>query len=212
VILTHRFAKPVVALLCTIPFLVFVWRWETNRLGINPLEAGARYTGECVIRLLLITLCITPLRRIPGLANLIRFRRMLGLFAFFYACVHLLHYLWLDKAWIWEIIWEDFRLRRFYIFGWIAFLLMFPLALTSTNWSVRFLGGKRWQLLHRLIYLSAASGITHYYLQDKLPAPMSITYFKVLAALLAIRIFFYVRKRLSARAPHPAAAVRKSVK
>src|SRR6185295_6111535 len=105
VILRHRLAKPVVFVLCLIPLMVLVYRWQTHDLGINRAETVARFTGSCTIRLLFLTLCVTPLRRIPGMSELIRFRRMLGLFVFFYASLHFLHYLWLDKDWNWEIIW-----------------------------------------------------------------------------------------------------------
>ena len=199
VILRHRLAKPVVFVLCLIPLAVLVYRWQTHDLGINRAETVARYTGSCTIRLLFLTLCVTPLRRIPGMSELIRFRRMLGLFTFFYASLHFLHYLWLDKGWEWAIIWEDFRLRRFYIFGWTALLTLTPLALTSTNAAVRFMGGKWWQRLHRLVYISAIAGVIHFYLQDKFPDPLSLTYAKIVAVLLGIRLALFLWKRLRPR-------------
>jgi methionine sulfoxide reductase heme-binding subunit len=198
-ILRHRLAKPVIFLLCLVPLAVLVYRWQTHQLGINRAETVARFTGSCTIRLLFLTLCVTPLRRLPGLSDLIRFRRMLGLFTYFYASLHFLHYLWLDKAWDWAIIWEDFRLRRFYIFGWTALLTLTPLALTSTNAAVRYLGAKRWQRLHRLVYVSPIAGVIHFYLQDKLPDPLSLTYAKIVAVLLGIRLALFLWKKLPPR-------------
>jgi sulfoxide reductase heme-binding subunit YedZ len=200
-VLTHRLAKPVIFLLCLAPLMLLLYRWQTGQLGVNRIETVARFTGNCTIRLLLLTLGVTPLRRIPGLGDLIRFRRMLGLFAFFYGSLHFLHYLWIDKGWNWEIIWEDLRLRRFYIMGWTAYLGMIPLALTSSAAAVRALGGKRWLRLHRLVYASAAAGVIHYYWQDKIPAPESLIYARILAVLLAVRLAFFLKRIAGRRVP-----------
>lgn len=194
--LRHRAVKPLLFLLCLIPFALLVYRWETNQLGINRAETVARFTGDWTLRMLLFSLTITPLRRITGWNDLIRFRRMLGLFAFFYGSLHLLHYLSIDKAWFWPEIWEDLRIRRFFIMGWTAYLSMVPLALTSTTAAIRALG-KRWQLLHRLAYLSAIAGVVHFYWQGKAALWDPILYGIAVFILLILRVWF-ARKKLLA--------------
>lgn len=146
------------------------------------------------MRFLLLTLCITPLRRLPGLSALIRYRRLLGLFAFFYACVHLAIYAWIDKAFDWPVIWEDFTQRRFYIAGLLGLLLMVPLAVTSTAGWIRRLGGKTWQRLHRLIYFATAAGVVHYYWQGKSFVLSPVLYGVALVILLAFRVLIWRRK------------------
>ena len=200
--LTRRFAKPLVFCLCLIPLACLVYWWLTDQLGFNPVETLMRFTGTWTLRFLLITLCISPLRRLPGWSSLIRFRRMLGLFAFFYGCIHLLNYLNFDKAWNWAIVWEDLTFRRFYIFGLAAFSLMLPLALTSSTAAIRALG-KNWQRLHRLIYLSASAGIVHFYLQDKIPDPQSINYGIILGTLLAARVLLFGYRKFTLRTRTP---------
>ena len=156
-VLTSRWTKLFVWLLCLLPAALLLWRWQHNELGINWIEKVQRGTGDWTMRFLLFTLCITPLRRLPGLSALIRYRRLLGLFAFFYGCLHLTIYAWVDKAFEWNVIWEDFTHRRFYIAGLLGFVLLIPLALTSTAGWIRRLGGKNWQRLHRLIYFATAA-------------------------------------------------------
>jgi sulfoxide reductase heme-binding subunit YedZ len=195
-VLLHPAVKPLVFSLCLVPFGLLVYWWTTHQLGINPSEYLLRFTGNWTLRFLLITLCITPLRRLTGRNEFIRFRRMIGLFAFFYGTVHMLSYLNFDKGWNWAIIWEDLTFRRFYIFGLGAYVLMLPLAVTSTSAAIRTLGGKNWQRLHYLVYLSPASGVVHFYLQDKLPDPLSITYGTILAVLLGIRLAYFVYKKV----------------
>jgi len=195
-VLTRPAAKAVVFSLCLVPFGLLVYWWLTGRLGINPTETLLRFTGNWTLRFLLITLCVTPLRRLTGVNELIRFRRMIGLFAFFYGTVHVLNYLNFDKAWNWAIIWEDLTFRQFYIFGLGAYVLMLPLAVTSTSAAIRRLGGKNWQRLHYLVYLSPASGVVHFYLQDKLPDPMSINYGIILGVLLGIRVAYFGYKKV----------------
>lgn len=192
-----RLLKPAVFLVFLIPLAVLAWRWQTHQLGINRTEAVARFTGDWTIRFLLLSLAITPLRKIKGLSSLIQYRRMLGLFAFFYGSLHFLHYLALDKQWFWPEIWEDLRIRRFFIMGLAAWLLMLPLALTSTNWAIRKMGGKRWQLLHRLAYLSAIAGVVHFHWQGKSLLLDPLIYMVVLGLLLGLRVVFYLRKQRS---------------
>lgn len=176
------------------PLLWLAWKWLHHDLGINRIEFVARYTGGWTLRFLLLTLAITPLRRIPGLRDLIRFRRMLGLIAFFYATLHALHYFAIDAQWNREVLWEDFTVRRFFIAGLTALTLLVPLAVTSFDAAVRWLGARRWQRLHRLIYASAIAAIFHYIWQGKYISLTPLLYAGVLALLLAIRIVVAVRK------------------
>lgn len=185
--LRHRLVKPIIFLLCLVPVALLAYRWQTNQLGFNRAETVARFTGDWTLRMLLFSLTITPLRRITGWNDLIRFRRMLGLFAFFYGTLHLFHYLWMDKGWFWPEIWDDLTVRRFFIMGWTAFLLMVPLALTSTTAAIRKLG-KKWALLHRLAYVSAVAGVVHFYWQGKAALWDPILYGVAVFLLLAIRV------------------------
>ena len=190
-----RFAKPIVFLLCLLPLANLAWRWYGNDLGINRIETVARYSGNWTLRFLLLSLCITPLRRLPGLTGLLRFRRMIGLFAFFYATLHALHYFGVDVQWNMEIIWEDLTTRRFFIAGILAWALMVPLAATSFNAAIRWIGGKRWQLLHRLAYVSAMAGVVHYFWQGKAALWPPIYYGLFLGTLLLYRIGYWMTHR-----------------
>ena len=203
--LRHRAVKPILFLLCLVPFTVIAYRWQTHQLGFNPAETVARFTGDWTLRMLLFSLTITPLRRLTGWNDLIRFRRMLGLFAFFYGSVHLMHYLAIDKAWFWPEILDDLKVRRFFIMGWIAFLCMVPLAITSTTAAIRALG-KRWQLLHRLAYVSAVAGVVHFYWQGKAALWDPILYGMVVFVLLALRLWFSRKKLLALFADRPKVA------
>jgi sulfoxide reductase heme-binding subunit YedZ len=192
---TSRFAKPIVFLLCLSPLLYLAWRWQNNDLGINRIETVARFTGNWTLRILLFSLCITPLRRLPGLGGILRFRRMIGLFAFFYGTLHALHYFGVDVQWNTEIIWEDITVRRFFIAGMLSLALMAPLAATSFNDAVRWMGAKRWQLLHRLAYVSAAAGVIHFFWQGKAALWTPIYYGLFLGALLLFRIGYWATHR-----------------
>jgi methionine sulfoxide reductase heme-binding subunit len=189
-----RWLRTLIFAACLAPLAWLAWRWYNNRLGINSIEFVARYTGSWTLRLLLITLAITPLRRIPGLSPIIRFRRMIGLFTFFYGVFHGLHYFARDAQWNTEVIIEDLTYRRFFIAGALALLLMTPLALTSFNAAIRWMGGRRWQLLHRLIYLSAAAAIVHYLWQYKALTMPPLIHGMILGFLLLIRVVLYFTK------------------
>ena len=191
----NPWVKRTTLLLCLVPFLVLVWRWTHHQLGINTVETVARYTGDWTIRFMLLTLAVTPLRRLPGLNPLIGYRKMLGLYTFFYACVHALHYWAIDIQWNMQILAEDLTIRRFFIAGMIALVLMIPLAVTSTNAMIRRLGGKRWAALHRLVYVSAIAGVVHYLWQGKTATVDPLLYAALLAVLLGVRIVFRLRKR-----------------
>ena len=156
--------------------------------------------GDC-LRWLVISLAITPLRRLsPRLAWLVRFRRLIGLFAFFYGCLHLLTWLWLYNGFDFAAMLDDLSKRRYIMAGMAAWLLLVPLAATSTNWSIRKLGGKRWQALHRLAYVSAICGVIHYWWIVKRGVRTPITITLVLAALLLARIVWSTRQRINQHA------------
>ena len=183
-VLSSRWTKAAVFLACLVPAVLLYWRWWHHLLGPNWIERAQHFTGDWILRFLILTLCISPLRKLPGLNALIRYRRMLGLFAFFYASVHFWIYLQFDKAWYWQEMYGDFTQRRFYIFGLIAFVALVPLAATSYAAAIRWLGGRRWQWLHRLIYIAALSGALHYYLQGKSIVLRAVYYAAVIVGLL----------------------------
>jgi sulfoxide reductase heme-binding subunit YedZ len=184
----HRYFKPLVFLACLVPLGGLVWRGFHAQLGANPIEAITHGTGDWTLRFLLVTLAVTPLRKLSRQYWLISFRRMFGLFAFFYGFLHLMTYVWLDKFFDVHEMLVDIAKRKFITAGMTAFALMIPLALTSTKWSIRKLGGKRWQTLHRLIYFSAAAGVIHYIWLVKADKKKPLEYGAVLAALLLYRV------------------------
>jgi methionine sulfoxide reductase heme-binding subunit len=186
-LLNSKWAKPLVFLACCLPLIALGLRAFRSELGPNPVEFITHATGDWTLRLLIITLCITPFRRIWRLPELIRFRRMLGLFAFFYACLHFSTYIVLDKFFNLADIWADIAKRKFITVGFAAFLLLIPLAVTSTAAMIRRLGGKNWQLLHRLIYVSALLGVIHYYWLVKSAVIRPLAYGAIFAILMLWR-------------------------
>ena len=191
-----RYLKPAIFLACLIPLARLVWRGLHADLGANPIEFITHATGDWTLRFLLITLCITPLRRLTRQYWLIGWRRMLGLFAFFYGTLHLMTWVWLDKFFDPHEMLADIAKRRFITAGMTAFALMIPLALTSTRWAIRKLGGKRWQALHRLIYFSAAAGVIHYIWLVKADLRKPLEYAAVLGALLGYRLVAWLTSRM----------------
>ncbi|PYS31031.1 MAG: sulfoxide reductase heme-binding subunit YedZ [Acidobacteria bacterium] len=182
-------SKPAVFVVCLVPMVWLVWDTFAGNLSANPIEDIRNRTGIWTLRFLMITLSVTPLRRIIGWPSLIRFRRMLGLFAFFYAFVHFITYIWLDQAFAWnEIVKDMISKRPFILSGVASFVLLIPLAITSTKKWIGRLGGKRWQMIHRLIYLSAVVGVLHYYWRVKLDIARPLAYGAVLAVLLGLRL------------------------
>jgi len=190
-----RLLKLLVFVLCLGPAFVLTWKGFHNRLGANPIDVITRTTGHWTLNFLLITLAVTPLRRMTSMAWMIRFRRMLGLYAFFYGSLHLMTYLWLDKFFDLHDIVHDIAKRRFITAGMTAWTLMLPLALTSTAGWIRRLGGKRWRIVHRLIYLSAAAGVIHFIWLVKADLRRPLTYAAVLATLLGFRLIVWARSR-----------------
>jgi sulfoxide reductase heme-binding subunit YedZ len=193
-----RYLKPAVFLACLAPLGWLVWRALHAQLGANPIETVTHSTGDCTLTFLLITLSVTPLRKLTRQYWLINFRRMLGLFAFFYGTLHLMTWVWLDKFFDVHEMLADVVKRRFITAGMTAFALMIPLALTSTKWSIRRLGGKRWQLLHRLIYFSAAAGVIHYIWLVKADLKKPLEYAAVLAVLMLYRLLTWIISRSAA--------------
>jgi len=193
-----------VFVLCLLPLVYLSWRWYHHDLTANRVEYVARFLGIWALRFLLGTLAITPLRRIPGLAGLMKIRRMLGLFSFFYGFLHGLHYFVFDVEWSWPVIQDDLSHRRFFIAGLAALLLLTPLAATSFDGAIRWLGGKKWQRLHRLVYLAAIAAVVHYAWQGKGITNRNLYYAAVLLVLLLARVVYWLVKKL----PAPAIPVR----
>ncbi len=167
---------------------ILMLNYLPHEMGFNPVEYTHRFLGDTAIRVLLVTLVITPIRDIFGWAPIILIRRRIGLAAFFYAALHILAYLWLDKMWSLTALWEDVLLRQYITFGMAAFVLMLPLALTSTNGAIRKMGRKAWQWLHYLIYPLAILAVLHHFFMVKGNQPEPLVHGAILAALLTWRI------------------------
>jgi methionine sulfoxide reductase heme-binding subunit len=193
--LSRRWLKPVIFLLCLAPVAILMWRGFHDELGANPIEWITHKTGDWTLRFLVFTLAITPFRKALELPALIKYRRMLGLFAFFYGTLHLMTYVWLDKFFDFGAMLRDVARRPFITAGFTAFVLMIPLALTSTKGWIRRLGGRRWQRLHRLVYASACAGVIHYYWLVKSDVRLPVFYGSLVALLLAWRVVWAIRKR-----------------
>jgi sulfoxide reductase heme-binding subunit YedZ len=183
--------------ICLIPFAQLAYAAYTGDLGVNPIEFITRFTGSWALFILLASLAVTPLRRITGWNELIKFRRMIGLFAFFYTLLHFSTYLVLDHFFDFTAIGKDILKRPYVTAGFIGFVVMIPLATTSTSGMIRRLG-KRWQQLHRLVYVAAIAGVIHFYWLVKADISRPAQYGAVLALLLGCRLFFKYRPRLTA--------------
>lgn len=200
-----RYLKPAVFLACLAPLVTLVWRGFHAGLGANPIEFITHSTGDWTLIFLLVTLSVTPLRKLTRQYWLISLRRMFGLFAFFYGCLHLMTYVWLDKFFDAHEMLKDIAKRRFITAGMTAFALMLPLALTSTKWAIRKLGGKLWQALHRLVYFSAAAGVIHYVWLVKADLKKPIEYAVVLGALIVYRLLAWIASSVRHSAGVPTA-------
>ncbi|HEX8353237.1 MAG TPA: protein-methionine-sulfoxide reductase heme-binding subunit MsrQ [Pyrinomonadaceae bacterium] len=172
-----------------VPLALLGWDWRGGRLGANPLDFVTRTTGTLTLVFLVLTLAVTPLRKWTGAQWLVRLRRMLGLYAFFYGALHLTAYVWFDKSFDAAAIAQDVARRRFILVGFLAFASMVPLAVTSTDRMIKRLGGKRWQKLHRLVYLSAVAGVVHYYLLVKSDLRKPLLFAALVALLLGYRAY-----------------------
>jgi methionine sulfoxide reductase heme-binding subunit len=184
-----RFSKFVLFINALVPLALLLWDVYHKRVGANPLEFATRTTGMLTLVFLLITLAVTPVRKIVGLNWLVKFRRMLGLFAFFYGFLHLMTYIWFDRYFNLKSVPGDVVSRPFIALGMAAFFLMVPLAITSTSKMVRRLGGKRWNLLHKLVYLAGIAGVLHFWLLVKSDTRLPLTFGFILLLLLAHRLF-----------------------
>lgn len=186
-------------LACLLPLAGLAYGLWQDRLGANPIEHVIRSLGDWALRLLLITLAVTPLRRLTGWNWLQKLRRMLGLYAFFYAALHLSTYLWVDQFFDWIAIARDIIKRPFITVGMLTFTLMLPLALTSNQAMLRRLGGPRWQALHRVVYAVAICAVLHYWWMVKLDVTQPALHAAVLAILLGARLA-WARKSAIGRA------------
>lgn len=186
---------------CLLPLASLVYGLFADTLGANPIEALTRGLGDWTLRFLLLTLAVTPLRRLAGLPWLLQLRRLLGLYAFFYASLHLLSYLWLDQFFDWAEIARDIVKRPFITAGFAAFTLLLPLAATSTNAMIRRLGGRRWRALHRSVYVVAILGVLHYGWLVKKDITEPAIYALVLAVLLGLRLYWHLQEKIATRHP-----------
>jgi sulfoxide reductase heme-binding subunit YedZ len=189
-----KYFKPAIFLASLAPLGRLVWRAYNSDLGANPIQVITWSTGTWTLVFLMLTLSITPLRQITKQYWLIQYRRMLGLFAFFYGCLHFTTYIWLDQFFDLHSVAKDIVKRPFITVGFSAFVLMIPLALTSTQRSIRWLG-KRWQTLHRLIYATAVLGVVHYIWLVKKDIRKPVIYAVVLGILLLYRVSVWLTKQ-----------------
>ncbi|MGO8985108.1 MAG: sulfite oxidase heme-binding subunit YedZ [Terriglobales bacterium] len=195
-----RIFKIFIFLGALVPLGRLVWKALHDGLGANPIEVITHATGDWTLIFVLTTLAVTPLRRITHQYWLIGVRRMIGLFAFFYGTLHFLTYIWLDKFFDVHEMWKDVAKRPFITVGFSAFILMIPLALTSTAWSIRRLGGKNWQRLHRLIYATGILGVIHYFWLVKADKRKPIEYGIVLSSLLVYRLVLWISEKRKVQA------------
>ena len=209
-LLLHSAAKPLVFLLCLLPIGWLVYLVATNGAGANPQEYLIRATGDWTLRFICIGLAVTPLRTLSSTPQLARFRRMLGLFTYFYVSVHLLSYSWFDMGFDVQDIIKDIIKRPFILVGFLAFVLLTPLAATSFNAAVKRMGAKRWQLLHKLIYVISGLGLLHFFWMrsGKNDYAEVFVYAAIIAVLLGWRVWQYLNKKKAAAAQiRPQAAI-----
>lgn len=199
-----RFSKVLLFINSLVPLVLLGWDAYRKRLGANPLEFVTRTTGMLTLISLLVTLAITPVRKISGWNFLGKFRRMLGLYAFFYGFLHFMTYVWFDRFFNIRSAVGDIVQRPFIAIGMASFFMMLPLAITSTNRMVKRIGGKRWSKLHKLIYVAGVGGVIHFYMLVKSDTRLPITFACVLALLLGYRIYeANQRPRVQSRSPIP---------
>jgi len=206
-----RWTKVVLFAACLVPILLLapgLWMLATSgyspALTANPIEYITHYTGDWTIRFLLFTLCVTPLRKILNQPKLVRYRRMLGLFAFFYVCLHFLTWFVLDKFFSFPEMWADIVKRRYITVGMLGFAMLIPLAITSTAGWVRRLGFAQWQRLHRLIYFAVLAGVIHYYWLVKSDVRLPLMYGAMLAILMLYRFAIWKKAPARVSAARPA--------
>lgn len=210
VFIVSRIIKPLLFCAALVPLAWLGWDALHDDLGANPIQEISHRTGDWTLRFLLLTLAITPLRRLTGWRTLLRLRRMLGLYAFFYACLHFLTYVGLDQFFDLETIVADVAKHPYVLVGFTCFLLLIPLAATSTDGMMRRLGGRRWQRLHRLVYFIAVGGVVHFLWLVKSDLRQPLLYAAVLALLLGYRL--YVRFATNPLPPPRTAGVDSSIR
>lgn len=205
--------KPIAFLLCLTPAAVLAWNFwgvmhdRPEALGANPIREAEIFTGLWTLRFLAITLAVTPVRELLGIGALAKYRRMLGLFTFFYACVHLSMWVGVDWFFDWKAMGGEIAKHKYILIGMTTFVLLLPLALTSTNAAVRRLGGARWARLHRLVYVCAITGTVHYLWAVKKDTLFPLIYLVVFALLLGFRLWEHyvgpvrLRSRMARRSP-----------
>ena len=203
----RRVVKPAAFVACLIPLALILSGLFTGALGANPIEEITHRTGKTTLILLLVTLAVSPARRLTGIGALMGLRRMLGLFAFTYVTLHFLTYLVLDQFFAWDLIIEDIADRPYITVGFTSFVLLIPLAVTSTRGWIRRLGGRRWNRLHRLVYISAAGGVLHYLWLVKVDTRPPIIYGLILIVLLSTRLIHQRRRRRRSASPAPRPAL-----
>jgi DMSO/TMAO reductase YedYZ heme-binding membrane subunit len=199
-----HFAKLLVLVNAAVPATLLGWDAWHHKLGANPVNFAILTTGMSALIFLMLTMLVTPLRKISGLNWLISFRRMLGLYAFFYACLHFLIFFSLDRGFSVSGTLSEMVKRKYLIVGSTGLLVMVPLAVTSTNAMIKRLGGKRWRALHRLAYVAAIAGVIHYYMQVKADVRQPLVFAAVLAILLGWRLVVYWQRPKPATAATPA--------
>jgi len=195
-----RFIKLLILVNGLVPLALLIWDQSHNRLGANPQNFLILTTGMMTLIFLILTMAVTPLRKVTGWNWLIQFRRTLGLYAFFYGCLHFLCFFSLDRGFSVASTLTEMVKRKYLIVGGTALLAMAPLALTSTNAMIKRLGGKRWRALHRLAYVAAIAGVIHYYMQVKADVRQPLAFAAVLAVLLGYRLVVYLRRPKAAPA------------
>jgi sulfoxide reductase heme-binding subunit YedZ len=207
---SRQLLKPGVFVACLMPLAALAWNAATDNLGANPIDAITDQTGIWTLRFLLITLVVTPVRRLTGWSRVIQLRRMLGLFAFFYGALHFVTYVWLDQFFLVKEIMADVVMRPFITVGFLSFVLLIPLAIISTTKMIKRLGGKWWQRLHRLLYGIAVGGVLHYLWLVKADVQLPLMYGGLLAILLGYRVWVaYGRRSKPLHLPQRQVAVSK---
>jgi len=186
--------RRLIFVLCLTPLMWLTWKMVFVGVGANPVETINRFLGDWTLRFLLITLTATPLARLTGNGGIIGYRRMLGLFTFFYAVLHVVNYVTIEQSLVWADIIADVTKRRFITVGVVSFLMLVPLAVTSTNGMIRRLGAARWKKLHRLVYVAAVGGVFHYAMMVKADLRPPLIHAAILALLLTIRLFYRIRR------------------
>jgi sulfoxide reductase heme-binding subunit YedZ len=204
----RRIVKPLVFAAALGPFAWLVYHFFFGDLGVNPVETITNHTGIWTLRFVVITVAITPARWLTKWNAIVQYRRMLGLFAFFYGTLHFMTYFILDHSLVFDGVWDDVVKRPYITAGFTAFVLMIPLALTSTQGWIRRLGGRRWNLLHKLVYITACAAVLHYFWKVKLDTTYPVYYAMLVGALLAVRAAYALRRRVPARSARREAPAR----